>query len=44
MERLGGGGHLTNAAVQLDNVTVDDVKERLIGVLETIQQEGGLTI
>lgn len=41
MERLGGGGHLTNAAAQLDG-TVDEVKERLMQVLADIEAEEGL--
>ncbi|MBO0467850.1 DHH family phosphoesterase [Enterococcus plantarum] len=33
MEDLGGGGHFTNAAVQLSNVTVAEVKEQLLKVI-----------
>ncbi|UDM45213.1 DHH family phosphoesterase [Enterococcus faecalis] len=33
MENLGGGGHFTNAAVQLSNVTVSEVKEQLLDVI-----------
>ncbi|MBO0470374.1 DHH family phosphoesterase [Enterococcus sp. DIV0242_7C1] len=33
MENLGGGGHFTNAAVQLPNVTVAEVKEQLLRVI-----------
>lgn len=33
MENLGGGGHFTNAAVQLSNVTVSEVKEQLLRVI-----------
>ncbi|MFD2307457.1 DHH family phosphoesterase [Enterococcus termitis] len=33
MENLGGGGHFTNAAVQLSNVTVAEVKEQLLRVI-----------
>ncbi|MFX0560930.1 DHH family phosphoesterase [Tepidibacillus infernus] len=44
MERMGGGGHLTNAAAQLEGVTVEEAETRLIEVLQTYQQEGGLTI
>lgn len=29
MERIGGGGHLTNAATQLDNVSLDEAEEIL---------------
>ena len=34
MERLGGGGHQTMAATQLQNVTLEEAKEELIDVLE----------
>lgn len=43
MERLGGGGHLTNAAVQLEGVTVKEAEAKLMEILEKIKQEGGLT-
>lgn len=33
MENLGGGGHFTNAAVQLSNVTINEVKEQLLKVI-----------
>lgn len=41
MERLGGGGHLTNAAAQLEG-TVEEVEARLKQVLEEIEREEGL--
>jgi c-di-AMP phosphodiesterase-like protein len=41
MERLGGGGHLTNAATQLDG-TIEDAKQKLMSVLDQIRQEEGL--
>jgi len=41
MERMGGGGHLTNAAAQLEG-TVDEVAQRLKAVLEQIETEEGL--
>ncbi|GGG08809.1 DHH family phosphoesterase [Paenibacillus aceti] len=41
MERLGGGGHLTNAAAQLEG-TQADAEKRLLEVLEQIDQEEGL--
>ena len=34
MEKLGGGGHYNNAAVQLADVSIEQAKEALIGVLE----------
>lgn len=33
MENLGGGGHFTNAAVQLKNTTVTNAKEQLLKVI-----------
>ncbi|MFV9510326.1 DHH family phosphoesterase [Tepidibacillus sp. LV47] len=44
MERLGGGGHLTNAAVQLEGIDVEEAEAKLMKVLEEIQKEGGLTV
>ena len=41
MERLGGGGHLTNAATQLEG-TVDEAVARLKQVLEEMNKEEGL--
>jgi c-di-AMP phosphodiesterase-like protein len=41
MERLGGGGHLTNAATQLQG-SIEEATHRLIQVLEEIKQEEGL--
>lgn len=41
MEALGGGGHMTNAACQLKNTTVEEAKERLIHVLKEILDMGG---
>lgn len=34
MEKLNGGGHLTNAATQIENVTTDQAEEMLKDVLE----------
>ena len=42
MEKLGGGGHLTNAATQLENVTIDEVEEKLIEAIDEYL-EGGKT-
>ncbi|MDF2921135.1 MAG: hypothetical protein K0R57_49 [Paenibacillaceae bacterium] len=42
MERLGGGGHLTNAAVQLEHATVQEASRRLRAVLNEIDAEEGL--
>lgn len=41
MERLGGGGHLTNAAVQLD-CPLEEAKRRVVDVLAEIDGEEGL--
>jgi len=41
MERMGGGGHLTNAAAQLEG-TVHEAAEKLKKVLEQIETEEGL--
>lgn len=34
MEKLGGGGHLTNAATQIENQTIEEVRKQLIEVIE----------
>ncbi|MEY8446186.1 DHH family phosphoesterase [Enterococcus ratti] len=34
MESLGGGGHFTNAATQLENVTVEETKQRLLATIK----------
>jgi len=41
MEQLGGGGHLTNAACQLKNTTLQEAKERLVEVLKETMDTGG---
>jgi c-di-AMP phosphodiesterase-like protein len=41
MERLGGGGHLTNAATQLEGTT-EEATSRLKQVLEEMKEEEGL--
>jgi len=41
MERLGGGGHLTNAAAQMEG-TIGEAEERLIGILHEMEKEEGL--
>ncbi len=42
MEALGGGGHLTNAAVQLKGVSLTEARERLMETLKQLIEEGGL--
>lgn len=39
MEKLGGGGHLSNAATQLDNISVSEAKERLLQAIDSYLQE-----
>ncbi|MEI3401312.1 MAG: DHHA1 domain-containing protein [Clostridia bacterium] len=34
LEKLGGGGHITLAGAQLDNITINEVKEELIKKIE----------
>jgi c-di-AMP phosphodiesterase-like protein len=41
MEKLGGGGHLTNAATQLEG-TLEEAEKRLKEVLEQMNTEEGL--
>ena len=41
MERLGGGGHLTNAAVQLEG-TLKNAEKKLLKVLDEMNKEEGL--
>jgi len=41
MERLGGGGHLTNAAVQIEG-TLKEAETKLLAVLEEMHKEEGL--
>ncbi|WLD93373.1 DHH family phosphoesterase [Alkalihalobacillus sp. AL-G] len=40
MEKLDGGGHLTNAAAQLENVTIEEAEERLKHILADYFEEG----
>ncbi|HZG74367.1 MAG TPA: DHH family phosphoesterase [Paenibacillus sp.] len=41
MERLGGGGHLTNAATQLDG-SIREAEERLLALLNSYEDREGL--
>ena len=34
MEKMGGGGHLTNAATQIEDRSIEEVKEQLIEVIK----------
>lgn len=40
MERLGGGGHYNNAAAQIHDASIEDVKERLISSLKDNLDKG----
>lgn len=42
MERLGGGGHISEAGVQLTDCTLEQAKRRVKQVLETMLEEGDL--
>ena len=44
MEQLGGGGHFNNSATQIDGITIDEAKERLINVLKVQDQTGEKTM
>ncbi len=39
MESLGGGGHFTNAATQLENVTVEEAKQQLLAAIQENMQQ-----
>ncbi|MFD2672186.1 DHH family phosphoesterase [Marinicrinis sediminis] len=41
MEQLGGGGHLNNAATQLEGVTIEEARQQLLHVIEQIAEEEG---
>ncbi|TCS95505.1 c-di-AMP phosphodiesterase-like protein [Hazenella coriacea] len=41
MEELGGGGHLTNAACQMKNLSLQEAKQRLIDTLKQTIENGG---
>jgi cyclic-di-AMP phosphodiesterase len=41
MEQLGGGGHLTHAACQLKNYSIQEATERLIELIhDTLKNKG----
>lgn len=42
MEQMGGGGHLTTAATQLKDITLEEAEEQLKGVLRNLKEQGGL--
>ncbi|MGQ5708572.1 DHH family phosphoesterase [Lactobacillus sp. PSON] len=39
MEKLGGGGHLSNAATQIKGVTVDEAREQLLNAIDEYVEE-----
>ena len=39
MEKLGGGGHLSNAATQLKGITIEEVKVKLLGAVNDYLKE-----
>ena len=34
MEKLGGGGHLSNAATQLKDISVDEARQKLLSAID----------
>lgn len=42
MERLGGGGHMNMAGVQLENIDIIDAKEKIIDVVKEMKEEGAI--
>lgn len=39
MEKLGGGGHLSNAATQLKDVTIAEAEKQLISAIDAYWKE-----
>ncbi len=44
MEQLGGGGHLNVAGAQIENSTIDEVKEKIQKCLDALIDEGDLKL
>lgn len=44
MERLGGGGHLNVAGAQIENSSVEEVKERIEDILDILIDEGEIDL
>ena len=42
MERMGGGGHLSSAACQLEDKTLEEAKDALKAILDKMIEEGDL--
>ncbi|MBB6450575.1 c-di-AMP phosphodiesterase-like protein [Geomicrobium halophilum] len=43
MEKLGGGGHLTNAATQMQDIALPEAEDRLKTAIDEYMEEGGET-
>ena len=39
MEKLGGGGHLSNAATQIKGVTIEEAKQKLLDAIDKYEKE-----
>lgn len=39
MEKLGGGGHLSNAATQIKGITVDEARKKLLAAIDEYENE-----
>src|SRR5699024_2820714 len=39
MEKLGGGGHLSNAATQIKDVTIEEAKQKLLDAIDEYEKE-----
>ena len=42
MEKFNGGGHLTMAAAQLKNVTLEEANQQLEDVLQQMREDGDI--
>ncbi len=40
LEKLGGGGHLTMAGAQLDNITMKEARQRVVEAINEYLKEG----
>ncbi|MEK4306844.1 DHH family phosphoesterase [Oceanobacillus sp. FSL K6-0251] len=41
MEQMNGGGHLTNAATQIEDKTIEEVKEMLVEIIDELEYRKG---
>lgn len=44
MERLGGGGHLNIAGAQVDGASIDEVKQRIMDIIDDMIDEGEIKL